>query len=103
MSKKISVISAVVVTFAFAGSASAGSAFQDRVNQCLERHANTHDAASVTLQCDAKDGKLSGCSVVENTAPGRGFDKAAMCVADALPMGAKVGQIKIPVRFTGGN
>eukprot|EP01037_Dinobryon_pediforme_P014714 gene14716-14839_t len=77
-------------------SAFAGSAFQDRVDQCLERHANTHDTASVTLQCTAQGGKLSECKVVENSAPGRGFDKAALCVAESLPMGAKVGEIKIP-------
>ena len=66
-------------------------------------HANTHDAASVTLQCTAGGGKLSDCKVVDNTAPGRGFDKAAMCVAESLPMGAKTGDIKIPVKFTGSN
>lgn len=103
MNKKFTLICGVVASLAFAGAASAGSAFQDRVDQCLERHANTHDAASVTLQCTAQGGKLADCKVVDNTAPGRGFDKAALCVADSLPMGSKVGEIKIPVRFTGTN
>ena len=103
MYKKITLICGVVASLAFVGSASAASAFQERVDQCLEKHANTHDAASVTLSCTAQGGKLSECKVVDNSAPGRGFDKAALCVADALPMGSKVGDIKIPVRFTGTN
>ncbi len=101
-------IKGVIVVGALLGlsmssSAFAGSGFQERVDQCVERHANTHDAASVTLQCTAQGGKLSECKVVENSAPGRGFDKAALCVAESLPMGTKVGEIKIPVRFTGQN
>ncbi len=102
MKNKFSVILGVVASFGFVGVANAGSAFQDRVDQCLERHANTHDAASVTLQCTASGGKLNDCKVVDNSSPGKGFDKAAMCVAESLPMGAKTGDIKIPVRFTGG-
>lgn len=101
-------IKGVFVVGAFAvlsmtSAAFAGSGFQEHVDQCLERHANTHDAANVTLQCTAQGGKLSDCKVVENSAPGRGFDKAALCVAETLPMGSKVGDIKIPVRFTGQN
>jgi len=92
-----------LVGLSMSTSAFAGSGFQDHVDQCLERHANVHDAASVTLQCTAQGGKLSDCKVLENSAPGRGFDKAALCVAETLPMGAKVGEIKIPVRFTGQN
>ncbi len=103
MFKNITLVFSVVASLGCAGAASAGSAFQEHVDQCLEKHANTHDAASVTLQCTAQGGKLSDCKVVDNTAPGRGFDKAALCVADALPMGSKVGDIKIPVRFTGTN
>ena len=102
MNKKIALIFAVVSTVGLSTSAFAGSGFQERVDQCLERHANTHDAASVTLQCTAGAGKLSDCKVVDNSMPGKGFDKAAMCVAESLPMGAKTGDIKIPVRFTGG-
>ena len=100
--KGVTVVGALI-GLSMSSSAFAGSAFQDRVDQCLERHANTHDTASVTLQCTAQGGKLSECKVVENSAPGRGFDKAALCVAESLPMGANVGEIKIPVRFTGQN
>ena len=102
MNNKNLMIVGFVVSMAMAGSASAASGFQEKVDQCLERHANTRDAASVTLQCTASGGKLTDCKVVENSMPGKGFDKAAICVADSLPMGSKTGDIKIPVRFTGG-
>jgi hypothetical protein len=103
MKIKSVVVVGVFVALSVSTSAFAASAFQERVDQCLERHANTHDNASVTLQCTAQGGKLSECKVVENSAPGRGFDKAALCVAESLPMGSKVGEIKIPVRFAGQN
>ena len=47
-------------------------------------------------------GKLSGCKVLEDSKAGKGFDKAALCVADALPMGSKTGVVKVPMRFPGG-
>ena len=71
------------------------------MGKCLEKNANTRDAASVMLSCTAAGGKLTACTVVTNSAPGKGFDKAALCVADALPMGAKTGEVKVPVRFPG--
>jgi hypothetical protein len=40
--------------------------------------------------------------VVSDSAPGKGFDKAALCVAEAMPMGDKTGDVKIPMRFPGG-
>jgi len=39
---------------------------------------------------------------VDNSAAGKGFDKAAMCIAEKLPMGAKTGTVKVPFRFPGG-
>lgn len=54
------------------------------------------------LECTADGGKLTGCKVLENSVPGKGFDKAALCVADALPMGSKTGTVKVPMRFPGG-
>jgi hypothetical protein len=39
--------------------------------------------------------------VLDNSAGGKGFDKAALCVADYLPVGGKTGTIKVPVRFPG--
>ena len=53
------------------------------------------------LECNAGGGKLGGCKVVDNSAPGKGFDKAAVCVAGFLPVGAKTGTIRVPVKFTG--
>ena len=76
--------------------------FQDHVNECVDQFASTKYAASVLLECTAASGKLSGCKVVENSAAGKGFDKAALCVADSLPMGAKTGQVNVPMRFPGG-
>ena len=59
------------------------------------------DAATVMLECSADGGKLSGCVVLQDSAAGKGFDKAALCVAEAVPMGAKTGQVKVPMRFPG--
>jgi hypothetical protein len=100
MKRRIAAAAGLVLTFATVQGASA-SGYQDAVDRCLEKHANTHDAASVTLECDAQGGKLANCKVVENSAPSKGFDRAAMCVADALPMAGKTGSIKVPIRFPG--
>jgi hypothetical protein len=53
------------------------------------------------LECTAAGGRLSGCKVLSNSAGGKGFDKAALCVADVLPVGSKTGVVKVPVRFPG--
>ena len=89
------------LALAFAGQASAGD-FADSMSKCLTKNANTRDAAMVMLECTADGGKLTGCKVVDNNAPGKVFDKAALCVADALPMGSKTGVVKVPMRFPGG-
>lgn len=89
------------LALSFAGQAAAGS-FEDSMGKCLTKNANTHDAAMVMLECTADGGKLTGCKVVDNSQPGKGFDKAALCVADALPMGSKTGTVKVPMRFPGG-
>lgn len=99
--KTFTSIAAIVASTMLGNNALAASAFQDHVDHCLDKFANTRDSATVMLQCNATDGKLSECKVVENSAPGRGFDKAALCVAEKLPMGSKVGEIKVPVRFSG--
>ena len=82
----------VALCLAFAGASSAAD-FQESMAKCLTKHANTREAAVVMLECSADAGKLSGC---------KGFDKAALCVADALPMGSKTGTVKVPMRFPGG-
>lgn len=91
----------LALAFTFAGSALAGN-FEESMGKCLTKNANTKDAAVVMLECTADGGKLTGCKVLENSAPNKGFDKAALCVADALPMGSKTGQVKVPMRFPGG-
>ena len=98
----------IAVVAGFAGSlfiaqaASAAGGFEDQMGRCLQQYANTRDAAQVMLECSAADGKLSDCKVVDNSAAGKGFDKAAMCIAEKLPMGGKTGSVKVPFRFPGG-
>ena len=99
MKKIIAVGGAVFFGLVLTSSASAG--FEEKMGACLQKHANTKDAASVVLECTAEGGKLGGCKVVSDSAAGKGFDKAAMCVAEALPMGSKTGLVKVPVRFPG--
>ena len=53
------------------------------------------------IEIGATDCYLTNCTVAENNAS-KGFEKAALCVADALPIGAKTGDIKVPIRFPGG-
>ena len=101
MQKAVSLFAGVALSFALAGASNAAS-FQEAMAKCLVKNANTKDSATVMLQCTAAGGKLSSCSVVSDSAPGKGFDKAALCVADAMPMGDKTGDVKIPMRFPGG-
>lgn len=94
-------LSAVVLMTA-ASSAIGASSFEEKMDKCLTKNANTKDAATVMLSCTAADGKLTDCSVLSDSMPGKGFDKAALCVADAIPIGGKTGPIKVPLRFPGG-
>lgn len=100
MKKFIAAGVAGLLGLATAGSSVAGS-FEESMGKCLVRHANTKDSAMVMLECTAGGGKLAGCKVLEDSSGGKGFDKAALCVAEALPMGAKTGLVKVPVRFPG--
>lgn len=101
MKKTISVIGSVAFGLTLATSASAAS-FEDSMQRCLSKNANTRDSAMVMLSCTATAGKLSDCKVLSDSAPGKGFDKAAMCIASALPLGNKSGEVKVPMRFPGG-
>ena len=101
MKKFIAVMGGVGLSLALVGATSAAS-FEESMSRCLAKNANTKDAATVMLDCTADGGKLSGCKVLSDSAPGKGFDKAALCVADVLPIGAKTGEIKVPMRFPGG-
>ena len=101
MKNLIKIGGGVALCLAFAG-ASAAADFQESMSKCLTKHANTRDAAVVMLECNATAGKLSGCKVLEDSKAGKGFDKAALCVAEAMPIGDKAGDVKIPMRFPGG-
>jgi len=99
MKKKIVMVLAVAGGLV-AANACVAADFQDQMNQCLEKHANTHDKASVLLECDAGSGKLTNCKAVENSG-GKGFEQAAICIASSMPMAGKTGTIRVPFRFPG--
>jgi hypothetical protein len=44
---------------------------------------------------------LTDCKVTVAPSPDNGFDKAALCVANLLPIGSKTGTVKVPIRFQG--
>ena len=98
---KLNALCAGLWVAALATPALAGG-YQENLANCLAKNANPHDAATVLLQCTAEGGKLSGCTVLENSVPGKGFDKAAVCMAETLPIGSKTGEMKVPIRFPGG-
>jgi hypothetical protein len=83
----------------FLVSGALAESFQTHATQCVEKFANPSVTASVVLECTAGGGKLSACKVVDNTAAGKGFDKAAICLADFLPMGSKEGTVRVPLKF----
>lgn len=101
MKKSIAFISVVLGSLAFSAGAFADGGFQEHMSECVDKFASASDAASVTLECTAGGGKLSDCKVVDNSAPSKGFDKAALCVAAFLPIGDKTGTIRVPLRFEG--
>jgi hypothetical protein len=82
----------------FVGPAFAAS-LSEQFSTCVAKFANDHQSVSVMLECNAADGKLSDCKVTDAPSPANGFDKAALCVADILPIGSKTGTIKVPIRF----
>lgn len=103
MKSNIAIIAGVLGAFAMVGSAAADAkSYQAAVEKCVNEYANSNDAATVTLECQAAGGKLDACKVVDNTG-GKGFGQAAMCVAKEIPIGDKTGTIKVPVRFAGAN
>lgn len=95
---------ASAVTLVLIGAAPASAeGFVENLNRCATKNANTHDPAVVMLECTADAGKLAGCKVVDASPAGKGFDKAALCLADTLPMGGKSGLVRVPLRFPGSN
>lgn len=72
----------------------------DVYGSCLDKFANHKQAVTVMLFCNANSGKLKSCQVIDAPVPPNGFDKAALCVADALPVGSKTGPTKVPISFS---
>ena len=93
--KKIIALGGGVFVSLVLTSATAAASFEESMARCISKHANTRDAATVMLECTADGGKLSDCKVLQDSAAGKGFDKAALCVAEALPMGSKLSLIHI--------
>jgi hypothetical protein len=91
-----------LTTFAFAALVTVpGSAgdLTEVFHSCVAKFARSTQDATVTLECTAAEGKVSGCKVVNAPIPSNGFDKAALCVADSLPIGSKTGPISFPIKF----
>ncbi len=103
MKKTLAIVAGLIGGLSVASGSIAEEAFADRLNGCVDKFVHTGNGAKVVLECMAKDGKVTDCKVVENTAPSEGFDKAALCVADYLPMGAKTGSIRLPIMFPAGD
>jgi hypothetical protein len=93
------VLTAAAVAMTFSAAASAAG-LTEQFTACATKFANPKLSATVMLECNAAEGKLSDCKVLEAPTPANGFDKAAMCVAEALPIGSRTGAIKVPVKFS---
>ncbi len=101
MKRSMAIAAGAALSLFVAQGAIADGSFQDHFEKCLDQYVNAKVSASVVLTCTAAGGKLDGCTVKENSAPGKGFDKAAMCIAAFLPMGAKTGAVEVPLKFPG--
>lgn len=100
LKKSVGFAACVIAAAAFVGPAFAGD-LSDQFSSCVSKFANDKQSVSVMLECTAADGKLSDCKVTDAPSPANGFDKAALCVADALPIGSKTGTVKVPIHFQG--
>ena len=101
MKKSIALAGGILGSLIIAGSSLADGGFAEHMSACVDKFASGSDSASVVLECSAAGGKLADCKVVENSAAGKGFDKAALCVAAFLPIGSKTGTIRVPLKFQG--
>ena len=81
------------------GAPALAGSLADQFASCANKY-SVSTAASVMLQCTAADGKLTNCKVLESASASA--DKAALCVADAIPVGSKTGDIKVPIKFDPG-
>jgi hypothetical protein len=101
MKKSIALAAGAALSLIIAQGALAEGTFQQHYEKCVDQFASASDSASVMLECNAAAGKLDTCKVKENSAPGKGFDKAAVCIAAYLPIGSKTGTIQVPIKFVG--
>lgn len=101
MKISIAIAGGFLASCLIASASLADGSFADHMNSCVDKFASASDSASVVLECAAGGGKLTDCKVVENSAPSKGFDKAAICVAEFLPIGSKTGTIRVPLKFQG--
>lgn len=93
------VLPVIAATMAISASAFAGDFAKD-FTACVDKYAaNPKAPASVMMECNAANGKLSDCKILEAPTPAAGFDKAALCVAEILPIGSKTGTTKVPLKF----
>jgi hypothetical protein len=98
-SKNIRVCIAALAGAVMLGAPAFAGSLADQFSNCANKF-SVSTAASVMLQCTAADGKLTNCKVLESANPNA--DKAALCVADAIPVGSKTGDIKVPIKFDPG-
>jgi hypothetical protein len=96
---KFSAITAGLAGVMLMAAPSLAGSLADQFASCASKFASSSKAASVMLECTAADGKLTDCKVTETTPAGGGFDKAALCVAEALPVGSRTGSVKVPIKF----
>lgn len=97
--RNIKSVLAVAATVLALSSAASAAGLAEQFVACAQKFANPKMGATVMLECNAADGKLNDCKVLEAPTPAAGFDKAAMCVAEVLPIGSRTGAIKVPVKF----
>lgn len=97
--RNIKSVLAVAATALALSSAASAASLADQFTACAQKFANPKMGATVMLECNAADGKLNDCKVIDAPSPAAGFDKAAMCVAEVLPIGSRTGAIKVPVKF----
>lgn len=98
MRKTTVMLSAMIGVFALSAQVHAAG-LAEAYASCVDKFASHKQTATVMLMCTAAGGKLTECKVLEAPSPSNGFDKAALCVAEALPIGSKTGQIKVPILF----
>ncbi len=97
--KRFTAYTAGLTSMLLLAAPSLAGSLADQFASCASKFASSTKAASVMLECTAADGKLSDCKVTEATPPGGGFDKAALCVAEVLPIGSRTGSVKVPIKF----